>query len=248
MPFVIIIMRMTRIYFFSVIQLQQTLDLPESIIRHISCALRAKVGDAIILFNGDGYDYHARIDYISKKKLTVFILEKSDNNTAPSLEVHLAQCVCRGEKMDFVIQKATELGATEITPIVSEFGNVILNQERWQKKISHWQKIANSACEQSGRADMVTIHMPVKFIEFVSQSFSGAKLILSPEENSVLEGVQKIDAITLLVGPEGGFSENELKVSERNGFLPWQLGPRVLRSETAGLAAISVAQHKWGDF
>lgn len=241
-------MRLTRVYYGSPLSAEQTLDLPDDIIRHISNALRAKVGDKIILFNGDGYDYPATIEHISKKQLSVLVTDKINNVTAPVLNIHLAQCICRGEKMDFVIQKATELGVTQITPVISEFGNVTLKPDRWPKKISHWQKVANSACEQSGRADLVMVNCPVKFMDFVKHDFLGTKLILSPEANSPLETVSEPDTITLLVGPEGGFSQSEVNDAIKNDFLPWQLGPRILRSETAGLAAITMVQNKWGDF
>ena len=240
-------MRITRVYCCSPLQPQQAFDLPDNVIHHLGSVLRAKVGDNISLFNGDGYDYPATIEQISKKSMTVLIADKIKNLAVPNFAIHLAQCVCRGEKMDFVIQKATELGVTKITPVVSEFGNVNLKHDRWEKKIAHWQKVANSACEQSGRADVVTVNAPIDFMAYVETDLAGEKLILCPEVKALLPSDTMPVAVNLLVGPEGGFSHSEISAAEKNGFSKWQLGPRVLRSETAGLAAISVLQYHWGD-
>lgn len=240
-------MRITRVYFSGLLAENSSIDLPLETSHYLSNVLRLSINDSITLFNGDGYDYAAEIITIHKKIITVSIKHKTKNNNAPSLHIHLVQAVCRGEKMDLVIQKATELGVSAITPVFTEFTNVKLSSDRLIKKVEHWQKVANSACEQSGRADLVTINQPVKFEQLIRQDFAGAKVILSPHENQAVSIKATITSVNLLIGPEGGFSEQEVKQAVNNGFQPWQLGTRILRTETAGLTAIAVLQSRYGD-
>jgi 16S rRNA (uracil1498-N3)-methyltransferase len=240
-------MRITRVYLAHPLQIEQEFCLPEDATRHLVTVLRINVGEQVILFNGDGYDYLSVVTTAKKNNLAVKVIDKTLNLAKPQLNIHLAQAVCRGEKMDFVVQKATELGVSTITPIISEFSNVKLSADRWAKKVIHWQKVANSACEQSGRADLVQIQQPVDVHMFLQQPVEGEKLILNPTASAGLS-VKSASAVTLLVGPEGGFSDIEIKAAEQQGYCAWQLGWRVLRSETAGLATISVLQALWGDF
>lgn len=240
-------MRISRVFYPHTLQPQQTLCLPENITHYLATVLRVRVGDNIILFNGDHFDYPATIQQITKKALTVFIDDKIKNLTAPHLKIHLGQAICRGEKMDFVVQKSTELGVSTITPLISEFCNVQLKPDKWEKKQQHWQKIANSACEQSGRADQVIVNPPENYADFIRCQFTGEKFILAPKAKTTLLHELTPTQVTVLVGPEGGFSSDEINAAEQNHYKQWRLGPRILRSETAGLAAVSILQNVWGD-
>lgn len=241
-------MRVTRVFVEQDLSVGSVLTLKDNTFQHIINVLRLTIGAQIILFNGNGYDYLARISRVEKKSFQVNLDERSENLASPKLPIHLAQCICRGEKMDFVIQKATELGVTTITPLFSEFGNVKLAGARLAKKLEHWQKVADSACEQTGRADRVLLCPAQLLVNFVNTENESLKLILTPGAGVATVLPTTADSVTLLVGPEGGFSTAEEQQALNTDFQAWQLGPRVFRSETAGLAAISVAQSRWGDF
>jgi 16S rRNA (uracil1498-N3)-methyltransferase len=241
-------MRTTRIYTSDTLSPNSELTLGEAASRHLHTVLRFSVGDALVLFNGDGFDYLATITSISKKKTSVNITVQQINVGVPTLKIHLYQGICRGEKMDWAIQKATELGVSEITPMFSTYCNVKIAADRWSKKLQHWQNIANSACEQSGRADIVAINLPQEFAAIIDADNGQQKFILCPEVKNTLPVKEAMQACTLLVGPEGGFSAEEVKAAEAKYFCSIRLGPRVLRSETAGLAAISVLQSQYGDW
>jgi 16S rRNA (uracil1498-N3)-methyltransferase len=242
------IRRNIRIYHPTPLAVNQAIELTAEAQHHLRNVLRAQSGDAVILFNGDGHDYLATIACINKKQVIAQIHSTEQRNTQSPLKIHLAQSINRGDKMDFVIQKATELGVHDIIPIISEYGNVKLNEERWEKKVTHWQKIADSACEQCGRTDLVKIQTPSTLTQWVAEPKSGTCFILEPGAETAMNIQECISEITLLVGPEGGFSQQEIDFALKHSFRTILLGPRILRSETAGLAAISVCQARWGDF
>ena len=242
-------MRTTRIYHANELELNVEIALDKNATQHICDVLRMQVGNALILFNGNGTDYLGTIVRVGKKNVCVVLHATEQRNTISPLKIHLAQGLCRGEKMDFVIQKATELGVQEITPIISEYCNVRLKPEREQKKLTHWQKVAASACEQCGRTDLLTINSTMKFESWVEQKFSGIHYVLDP---GAMQHIQKDPPlstmkIALLIGPEGGFTNSEIQYAITKNCKNILLGPRILRSETAGLTAISIFQHLYGD-
>jgi 16S rRNA (uracil1498-N3)-methyltransferase len=162
------------------------------------------------------------------------------------LHVHIGQGLSRGERMDWAIQKATELGVAEITPIVSSRCEVRLKDERTDKRMSHWRQVAISACEQCGRSVLPLIHPPLVLEDWLKQSSAELKLVLHPVAEP-LTSHRKPQSLAFLIGPEGGLSDNEVALAQSAGFQPARLGPRVLRTETAPIVALAVAQHLWGD-
>jgi 16S rRNA (uracil1498-N3)-methyltransferase len=223
-------------------------QLDEKASHHLSRVLRAATGDAIILFNGDGNEYHAVIQNISKKSVDAEITKIITCSAESPVSISLAQGIARGEKMDFVIQKAVELGVTEIIPVMTERCNVRLDDEREQKRMLHWQAVIISACEQCGRNVLPKIHAPVKLDEWLSSVNADKKFVLSPHVSAKLRDDHDAASIAVLIGPEGGLSEREIEAACTHGFTALNLGPRILRTETAALAALAVIQFQFGDF
>jgi 16S rRNA (uracil1498-N3)-methyltransferase len=244
-------MRIPRIFTDLTLHCVSSVDLDGSAARHLSSALRMKVGQEIILFNGQGGEYAAELTEISKNRVSVKVVEYRDIDRESALKVHLAIGVSRGERMDLIVQKATELGATEITPLFTERTEVKLTGERLEKKIRHWQQIAISACEQCQRNRVPVINRPASLDQWLhlpeKKAGDSLKLVLHHRTEKRLSEHQAVTNICLLVGPEGGLGEREIEAAIANGFQPLALGPRVLRTETAPLAAISIMQSLWGD-
>ena len=163
------------------------------------------------------------------------------------LAIHLGQGLSRGERMDWAIQKATELGVTEITPIMSERCEVRLKDERADKRLAHWRQVAISACEQCGRSRVPVIHPPVLLSDWIKTTEADLKLVLHPVSEP-LASHAKPSRLAFLIGPEGGLTDNEIDLAQAAGYQPARLGPRVLRTETAPVVALAVAQQLWGDF
>ena len=173
-------MRIPRIFVDAQLATDATLQLDKEPANHLANVLRLKPGHPVVLFNGDGNEYSAEIHEISKKNTTVLISARLGISVESPLSIHLAQGVSKGERMDFVMQKSTELGVTDITPIITERCPVRLNQERWEKKHQHWQKVIASACEQCGRNTLPKLHFPVSYRDFINQSTNQLRLILHP--------------------------------------------------------------------
>ena len=244
-------MRIPRIFTELNLCCDSSLDLDGSAARHLSSALRMKIGQEITLFNGQGGEYAAELTEVGKNKVSAKVVEYRDIDRESALKVHLAIGVSRGERMDLILQKATELGATEITPLFTERTEVKLSGERLEKKIRHWQQIAISACEQCQRNQVPLINCPETLDQWLSPSDQGSdeilKFVLHHRTEKRLSEHQAVKDICLLVGPEGGLGDREIAEAIQNGFQPLALGPRVLRTETAPLAAISIMQSLWGD-
>ncbi|WP_373097872.1 16S rRNA (uracil(1498)-N(3))-methyltransferase [Zhongshania sp.] len=223
------------------------LSLDDRAAHYVGQVLRMRAGRDLVLFNGDGNAYSATIVEASKKHL----LCRVDNTPQPTmpispLKIELGIAISKGDRFDWVIQKATELGVTAITPLFTERVDVKLSAERLDKKQRHWQQIMISACEQCGRNDLVTMNTAQTLSQWRSSVNAALKLVLCP---AVAGGVaaESIGDIALLVGPEGGLSENEINDCLAQEFTALQLGPRILRTETAPIAAISILQYRWGD-
>jgi 16S rRNA (uracil1498-N3)-methyltransferase len=218
--------------------------------RYLGRVLRLRVGDAITVFDGTGPEWPASIENMTKSTATLHLGDNLEAATESPLKVHLVQGISRGERMDFVIQKATELGVKRITPVLTEYGVVKLDDKRATKRREHWEGVAASACEQSGRTRLPLIDIPVPL-----KTWFGAKpadtdrdLILKPGAPTPLTGIEAPRTkICILIGPEGGFSDTEYEDAEVSGFEAVSLGPRVLRTETAAAAALAVMQASWGD-
>lgn len=225
-----------------------TISLDEQAFQHLIRVLRMSDGDQIHLFNGDGREFAGSLCEVGKKQANVQIGDCLKTDAPLALPIHLGQVISKGDKMDFTIQKATELGVSRITPLVSERCDVRLKGERMDKKLEHWRKVAISACEQCGRNDIPVIDEPQAMTDWAPGVTSEARFILHPHNQQALASNQRPTSVCLLVGPEGGFSAIEVEQAERCGFTGLLLGPRILRTETAALAAISVLQYLWGDF
>jgi len=217
---------------------------------YLGRALRSRVGDTVTVFNGDGGEWPACIEHISKNSVTLRLGAVVESATESPLKIHLVQGISRGERMDFVVQKATELGVSRITPVLTHHGMVKLDQKRADKRRQHWQHVAESACEQSGRTQPPLIDEPLALNAWFGNRDAGKmEVVLQAAATASLVSLSApTTGLCLLVGPEGGFSEREYEDAEMAGFQAASLGPRILRTETAALAAVTVAQSCWGDF
>jgi 16S rRNA (uracil1498-N3)-methyltransferase len=223
--------------------------LDEQASHHLARVLRASLHEEIILFNGAGGEYQAVITNIEKKTVTAEIKKYLEKNTESPIDLYLAQGISRGEKMDYTIQKAVELGVKKIIPLLTERCNVKLDAERRQKRIQHWQSIIISACEQSGRVIVPELVAPLTLQQWLPTVAADLCFTLAPKAQKKLQeyAVKPASKIVLLIGPEGGLSETEIQLSEQKGFLPLNLGPRILRTETAAVAALTALQCFFGD-
>ncbi|MGL5948033.1 MAG: 16S rRNA (uracil(1498)-N(3))-methyltransferase [Aeromonas sp.] len=241
-------MRIPRIYEPQALSVGQTLALSDDGANHIGRVLRMQAGHALELFNGDGQHYAATIAEVSKKALTVTITAASQHNVESPLSIHLGQVISRGDKMDFTLQKAVELGVSVITPLLSERCGVKLNAERLDKKREQWQKIVISACEQCGRNVVPEVRAPIDLEAWMQEETAELKLNLHPRAQYSINTLPTPTAgVRLLIGPEGGLSSDEIARSVSANFQEMLLGPRVLRTETAALTAITALQCRFGD-
>lgn len=245
---------MNRFYHPSPLDLKQKIHLSDRAAHHAAHVLRLKKEDKIILFHNDPYDYSAIITEIDKKTVEVYIEGKFKNQNNPTIHLRLFQSLSSSEKMDWIIQKSVELGVSSIIPMYSKRSNIKLQGTRAEKKISHWQQVIISACEQSGRSSIPKIFLPKKIEECLNKNNekigNHLKLILSPQEKNTLQSINNpsIKNIDIMIGPEGGFTEKELNEALKLDFIPINLGPRILRTETAPLTILSILQYKYGDF
>mgnify|MGYP000007604881 CR=1 FL=1 len=215
--------------------------------QHLLKVLRCSTGDPVILFNGDGTDYSGRIDATQRNSLTVRIESVIETPNESPLPIHLGIPLARGQRMDYAIQKAVELGVTEITPLTTERSIVKLERKRLDGKIEHWRQVTISACEQSGRARIPALHPVEPLAAWASRA--GYGIVLDPHDAKPVTALQRpVEGIHLVAGPEGGFTPDEISVLREQGFHAVTLGPRILRTETAPLAAVSALQLLWGDF
>ncbi len=223
------------------------IDLPERAARH--CAvLRLRGGDAVTLFNGEGGEFPAELTRVSRDAVHARVVSGQAIERESPLAITLAQCVSSGDRMDVTLQKSTELGVARIVPIASERSVIKLSSDRADRRVTHWHNVVIAACEQCGRNRIPEIAAISDFDAFLTDSASHAtRLLLSPEAARNLKGLAPTRAVTLLVGPEGGLSPEERLRAENKGFAPVRFGPRVLRTETAPLAAIATMQALWGD-
>ncbi|WP_133468340.1 16S rRNA (uracil(1498)-N(3))-methyltransferase [Paraglaciecola marina] len=241
-------MRIIRIYHPHQLSVESQIILTDDATNHVSNVLRAREGQAVVLFNGDGNEYSAHLAQVNKRKVVVNVDSKLSLSIESPLDIHLAQGISRGDRMEWVIQKAVELGIKEITPLITERCGVKLNQERWVKKHEQWLKVVIGACEQSGRNVLPKLNSPTLFSDWVTMSTNQLRLTLHPRAEQAFRHISMPPAgVRLLIGPEGGFTDQEIYQTEQNGFQTVQLGPRVLRTETAAVASIAALQAIHGD-
>jgi len=242
-------MRIPHIYTSQVLACGKTITLEEASSRHISQVLRLQPDNKLSLFNGDGQQYNACIQRCSKQKVEAEIISVTKKSTESPIQFTLALGISKGERIDYALQKAVELGISCFVPLFTERTVVKLKGERLERRLHHWQKIAIAACEQSGRNTLPSIDTAQQFDNWIVKAKQGTQLILHPNATPSLNMLPVPDkSVLLLIGPEGGLSEKEITAAEANGFTPVRLGPRVLRTETAPIAALAAMQTLWGDF
>jgi len=240
-------MRLSRIFVPDPIVIGETLTLEGERSHYIQSVLRLRRGFSVTVFNGTGADYSTVIRNITRDNVALEILESIEVEKESSLITSLGLGISRGEKMDYAIQKAVELGVHDITPVLSQHSVVRLDDDRKGTRVTHWQKVIISACEQCGRSRLPHLEPPIQFSDWVVQQ-KGLKLFLDPDGHKNLGSfLPGSEGLCLLSGPEGGFSKEEKKASMDAGFEAVRMGPRVLRAETAVLAALAAAQLLWGD-
>ncbi|MBD9367395.1 16S rRNA (uracil(1498)-N(3))-methyltransferase [Xanthomonas sp. XNM01] len=241
-------MRLTRCCIDLPLQAGNRIALPERAANHLVRVLRLREGDPCVLFNGDGHDYAARVAVAGKREVLVDVLSASAVDNESPLRITLLQGIARGEKMDLILQKATELGVAAVVPVVAERTEVKLDAERTDKRMAHWRSVIESACEQSGRASVPALAAPAPLATAAAAS-TGLRLTLDPGGRHTLRSLDGDAASTVWVaiGPEGGWSPRDRDTLQAAGFEGLALGPRILRTETAGLAAIAALQARFGD-
>ena len=219
--------------------------------QHLIKVLRCKIGHQIELFDGQGNQQSAQICTVEKKSATIELIGSPQSNAASALPIHLGQVLSKGERMDYALQKSVELGVSEITPLFSERCDVKLPSDRVEKKLQHWRKVVISACEQCRQNWLPTVNAPMNIEDWIKQSDAEIKLAMhtaTQESKSLLDQSLSPKSVAVLVGPEGGLSSTEVEQAEVSGFSALQLGPRVFRTETAPVVALSLLQMVWGDF
>lgn len=223
--------------------------LPAASANHVARVLRMRQGALLTVFDGSGHDYHAEIVHVAGNKVTVQLHGQSLNTTESPLRITLVQGISRGERMDWTLQKATELGVAAIAPVLTARSVVRLDEKQAEKKQAHWRGIVIGACEQCGRARVPTVSTPSSLRDYFTHARQDdMRLVLSPTAPASLSGITSLPPrVELLIGPEGGLDDDEIAAAQMAGFRPVRLGPRVLRTETAAVVALTVLQALWGD-
>ncbi len=240
-------MRIPRIYIDQALAITESVLLNENASHYLSKVLRMQEGRELIVFNGQGGEYSAQIKEVGKKQVSIQINQFTEGNRQSPLELHLAIGISRGERMDWVLQKATELGVTRIIPLITERTEVKIKGEKQDKKMQHWQQIIVSACEQCQRNLLPILQEPQAIGDWLKTVSTDCRFVLHHRNDQRMEALGKPESVTLLIGPEGGLNEEEITLAENEKFQSLGLGPRVLRTETAPVAAISLVQYLWGD-
>lgn len=240
-------MRIPRIYIQAPLAQGLTLPLPLEQAHYLHRVLRMEAGRPLIVFNGQGGEYTATLSHINKNGGQLQLHQFTPHNKQSPLHSHLAIGLSKGERFEWVLQKAVELGISEITPLITERTEVRLQGDREDKKIQHWQKIIISSAEQCQRNQLPQLNPCIPLPQALPQLQADAKWVLHHRSQHSLTETQKPKSVCLLIGPEGGLTETEIQHACQTGFTPLTLGPRVLRTETAPLAALSILQFLWGD-
>jgi 16S rRNA (uracil1498-N3)-methyltransferase len=242
-------MRVHRFFTSQSLQTDLQITLEEDPSHHIHQVLRLRAGDDVVLFNSTGDEYDATLTLVSRQKVTATIGEHLRHKTESGLSIHLMLGVSRGERMDFAIQKATELGVNRITPVFSERCVVKLNEKKSISRHTHWRRIVINACEQSGRCRIPVIDKPMEYGNAMSHAGDTMAILLDHRSDLTLHQLEAPKTeLSILIGPEGGLTSTERQLAMQKGFTGVRLGPRIMRTETAPLATIAAVQTLWGDF
>jgi 16S rRNA (uracil1498-N3)-methyltransferase len=231
-------MRLTRVYVDAPLASGTIVELPKDTASHLAKVLRARSGDELILFSGDGREYVGAIENVRGSRVTASVGNPVEVDRESPFAITLVQCVPRGDRMDFIVQKATELGVTRIVPVLSQRSVVRLDANQAESKAAHWRAVMVNACEQCGRNRLPAIDAPVSLLNYLGSSPStSARLVLEPELESAATPSDLDAGVEIAIGPEGGFADDELDAFRIAGFVRVKLGPRILRTETAAIAA-----------
>jgi len=242
-------MRLIRVHVDGPLVPDADVQLPEAAAYHVARVLRLRAGAPIVAFDGSGGDFQCEVLAVEGDRVRVRVGSRTPGLPESPLGITLVQAVSRSERMDWTLQKATELGVTAIVPVLSARSVVRLDARQAEKKLRHWQAIVAGACEQCGRSVLPEVRAPQELDAYLaSAARDGQRFVLSPSGPASLAGLASVSArVTLLIGPEGGLEDAELERATQAGFSPVRLGPRVLRTETAGIVALTVLQALWGD-
>lgn len=242
-------MRTSRIYHPGPLRTGAIIALEPAAFQHVARVLRLKPGASLVLFDGSGGEYQALLETVARREALVRIERFVSREVESPLEVLLAQGVSKGERMDYTLQKAVELGVGAIQPVLTERSVASVEGRRSVKRLQHWRKVVSSACEQCGRNRLPVVYEPLALRDWLQRHGSaGLRLVLHPEADRGLAEISRTGgSVTLLVGPEGGWSPAEIAHVETLGFTGIRLGPRILRTETAAAAVLTAVQLLWGD-
>jgi len=236
-----------RIFHPGDLALETTVALRASASQHVAKVLRLTVGEEVAVFNGQGGHYTAQITHITKQEVLLNLRAYHSSQVESPLYTCLAQGISRGDKMDITLQKAVELGVNCIVPLFTERCGVKLEAERLAKRMQHWQAVIESACEQCGRDLLPTLAPAQSLAQWLPHAPESLRLLLNPHQAQSVDLQPAQQGVSLLIGPEGGLSPSEIALASKYQFLSWRLGPRILRTETAALVALSKIQTLWGD-
>jgi 16S rRNA (uracil1498-N3)-methyltransferase len=240
-------MRLTRVYLGATLTPGSVLELPPETASHVAKVLRGRAGDELIVFNGDGREFFGSIESVRGTRVTASVGGATTVDRESALSITLVQCVPRGDRMDFIIQKATELGVTRIVPVLSQRSVVRLDSAQAAAKAVHWRAVAINACEQCGRNRLPLVDVPMPLVNYLGDSTSDCpRLVLEPESRPA-DLPHLTSAAEIAIGPEGGFTPEELDALHIANFVKIRLGPRILRTETAAIAAMTWLQTRYGD-
>jgi 16S rRNA (uracil1498-N3)-methyltransferase len=241
-------MRVSRLFVSAPLNVGSRIELDDDAAHYVRSVLRLKQDQSIVLFNGQGGEYLGRFSEVSRKTVRVEIGQFVDRDVESPLAVTLGIGISRGDRMDWAVQKAVELGVTQLTPLVTERCVIKFSDDKKQQRLQHWQHIVQHAAEQSGRTRAPALGEIANLENWVSDQ-QGLRVFLDPYAEQALTDLQPENRhVTLLSGPEGGFSEQERQIAKAAGFVPVRMGARILRTETAVLAALTAVQTLWGDF
>lgn len=240
-------MRLTRVFVDAALAPQTTVLLAEETASHLTRVLRARVGADLVLFNGDGCEYDGAIDSIRGSAVAIAVAQRRPVDRESPLRITLVQSVPRGDRMDFILQKATELGVHRIVPVLSQRSVVRLDDKQAAAKLLHWRAICVNACEQCGRNVLPTVEQPRQLIDHLVAAAPALRLVMSPRAGDNLPPQSGLAEVEIIIGPEGGFEAQEMQAMRVAGIRGIRLGPRILRTETAAVAALTWLQLNFGD-
>ncbi len=240
-------MRIPRLYCPALVITSEPIELPLPVVRHIVQVLRLKVGALIQVFDGLGAEYEATLTHVAKREATMRLGERIENKAESSLQMTLLQGISRGERMDYALQKAVEMGVSHIIPVETARCNVNLSQGRDAKRWAHWEGVIISSCEQSGRASLPTLSPISDLQTAISGCDSILQIVLDPLATRGWQTLKQPESVAVLIGPEGGLDDKEIEIVCEAGYERIRFGPRILRTETASVAALAVMQTLWGD-